>query len=67
LARFVKGIEQGPRKTGRQKGIRNMPGTSIKRTIIAISAALAASTMTIGATVSPAQAGTIQLSGAAHG
>lgn len=44
-----------------------MFGSSVKRTIIAISAALTVSAVTIGATVSPAQAGTIQASGIARG
>jgi hypothetical protein len=44
-----------------------MPATSVKRTIIAISAALAASIVTVGATVSPALAGTMQVSQVAHG
>jgi C4-dicarboxylate transporter len=44
-----------------------MSGSSVKRTIIAISAALAVSAATVGATISPVQASTIQVSGAAHG
>ncbi|HVU30733.1 MAG TPA: hypothetical protein VHE36_10065 [Sphingomicrobium sp.] len=41
-----------------EKGTINM--SSIKSTIIAISAALAMSAVTVGATVGPAQASTIQ-------
>ena len=44
-----------------------MSGSSVKRTIIAISAALMVSAATIGATISPAQAGTVQFAGAARG
>jgi hypothetical protein len=44
-----------------------MSASSLKRTIIAISAALAVSTATIGATISPAQAGTIQFASVARG
>ena len=51
----------------RQKGVMKMSGLSIKRTIIAISAALTVSALTVGATVSPAQAGTVELSEGAHG
>ena len=36
-----------------------MSGNSLKRTIIAITAALTASTVTVGLTVGPAQAGTL--------
>ena len=49
------------------KGIKKMSGSSLKRTIIAISAALAVSAATIGAAVSPAQAGTIHVTGVARG
>jgi hypothetical protein len=35
--------------------------SNIKRTVIAITAALTATTITVGLTVAPAQAGTIQL------
>lgn len=38
-----------------------MSGSSIKRAIIALSAALTMSAVTVGATVSPAQAGNIQV------
>jgi hypothetical protein len=44
-----------------------MSGSSFKRTIIALSVALTMSAATVGATVSPAQAGSIQLSGVARG
>ena len=44
-----------------------MSGLSIKRAIIAISAALTLSALTVGATVSPAQAGTVQFSEGARG
>jgi hypothetical protein len=44
-----------------------MSGSSVKRTLVAISAALTLSVVTIGATVSPAQAGAIQLSSVARG
>ena len=40
------------------KGRMTMSGSSLKRTMIAISAALTVSAVTVGATVSPAQAGT---------
>jgi hypothetical protein len=43
-----------------------MSRSSVKRTIIAISAALALSAVTVGATVSPAQTGMIQISQAAR-
>lgn len=45
----------------------NMSGSSLKRTIIALSAALTMSAVTVGATVSPAQAGSIQVAGVARG
>jgi hypothetical protein len=35
--------------------------SNMKRTIIAITAALTATTITVGATVAPAQAGTVQV------
>jgi C4-dicarboxylate transporter len=44
-----------------------MSASSLKRTIIAISAALTLSAATIGATISPAQAGTIEVAGVARG
>ena len=44
-----------------------MFASSTKRTIIAISAALTLSAATIGATISPAQAGTIHIASAARG
>lgn len=44
-----------------------MSGSSLKRTVIAISAALTMSAVTVGATVSPAQAGVLQISGVARG
>jgi hypothetical protein len=44
-----------------------MFGSSVKRTIIAISAALTLSALTVGATVSPAQAGALQIAQVAHG
>jgi hypothetical protein len=44
----------------------NMSG-SVKRTLIAISAALTVSAVTVGATISPALAGTIQASEVARG
>jgi hypothetical protein len=44
-----------------------MSGSSIKRTIVAICAALTMSALTVGATVSPAQADTLVVSSAAHG
>jgi len=44
-----------------------MAGSSVKRTIIAISAAIMMSAVTVGATVGPAQAGIIQISGVARG
>ena len=44
-----------------------MSGLSVKRTIIAICAALTVSAVSIGATVSPAQAGMIRVSGVARG
>jgi len=49
------------------KGTMNMSGLSVKRTIIAICAALTVSAVSIGATVSPAQAGMIRVSGVARG
>jgi len=44
-----------------------MFGSSVKRTLVAISAALTVSALTVGATVSPAQAGTPQTAGLTHG
>lgn len=44
-----------------------MFASSVKRNVVAIFAALTLSAVTVGATVSPAQAGTIQVSDAAHG
>jgi flagellar biosynthesis protein FliQ len=44
-----------------------MSGSSIQRTMIAIVAALTVSALAVGVTVSPAQAGTIQVSQALHG
>jgi hypothetical protein len=44
-----------------------MLGSSVKRTIIAISAALTMSALTVGATVGPAQAGTLHVAGYSHG
>jgi hypothetical protein len=45
----------------------NMSVSSAKRTIIAISAAITLSAVMVGATVSPAQAGMIQVAGVARG
>lgn len=45
----------------------NMFGSSLKRTIIAISAALTVSALTVGVTVSPAQAGTRPFAELTHG
>jgi len=67
LARFVNKSQQEPREADPRKGTMNMPAYSVKRTIIAISAALTVSALTIGATVGPAQAGTLQVSVHAHG
>lgn len=50
-----------------EKGTENMSASSVKRTIIALSAALTMSVLTVGATVSPVQAGTLQVSRGAHG
>lgn len=44
-----------------------MSVSSVKRSIIAISAALTVSAVAVGATVSPAQAGMIQVVGVARG
>ena len=44
-----------------------MSASSAKRTAIAISAALTLSAATLGATLSPAQAGTIQFASVARG
>jgi hypothetical protein len=44
-----------------------MSGFSVKRTIVAISAALTLSAVTVGATIAPAYAGTVHVSGAARG
>jgi len=44
-----------------------MSMSELKRAVIAISAALAVSAAMVGATVSPAQAGVIQLSEVARG
>jgi hypothetical protein len=44
-----------------------MSASSVKRTTIAISAALTMSVLTVGVTVSPVQAGTVQLSRGVHG
>jgi flagellar biosynthesis protein FliQ len=63
----VNSIEQDPQSADRQKGIENMSGSSIQRTMIAIVAALTVSALAVGVTVSPAQAGTIQISRVAHG
>ena len=49
------------------KGRMNMSGSSLQRALIAISAALTVSAVTVGATVSPAQAGTVQVAGVARG
>jgi hypothetical protein len=59
-------IEQEPSGAQLQRG-NQMLGSSVKRTIVAISAALTLSAVTIGATISPAQAGTIHVPGAARG
>ena len=40
--------------------------SNLKRTIIAITAALTATTVTVGATVGPAQAGTVQVATSAR-
>lgn len=40
--------------------------SNIKRTIIAVTAALTATTVTVGATVGPAQAGTLQVAALAR-
>jgi hypothetical protein len=40
--------------------------SNMKRTIIAITAALSATTVTVGATVGPAQAGTTQVAASAR-
>ena len=40
--------------------------SNIKRTIIAITAALTATTVTVGAAVGPAQAGTLQVAASAR-
>jgi hypothetical protein len=45
----------------------NMLGFLLKRTVVAASAALAMSIVTVGATISPAQAGMIQAVGTARG
>lgn len=50
-----------------KKGTVNMFGSSVNRTIIAISAALTMSALTLGATLSPAQASTLQTVTVAHG
>jgi len=44
-----------------------MFGSSAKRTLIAISAALTMSALTVGATVSPVQASTIHAADVTHG
>jgi len=44
-----------------------MLGSSAKRTIVAIAAAITMSAVTVGATVSPAQAGALHASGVARG
>jgi len=44
-----------------------MFGSSVKRTMFAISAALTLSALTVGAAVGPAQAGTLQAAGAIRG
>jgi hypothetical protein len=67
LARFMNSFGQEPREAVRKKGNRHMFGSSIKRTIIAISAALTVSAVAVGATISPAQAGMIQASEVARG
>jgi len=45
----------------------NMFGSSVKRTLIAISAALTMSALTVGATLGPAQAGTLHVAEVTHG
>jgi hypothetical protein len=59
----------GPREAARftKQGSMKMSGSSLKRTIIAASAALTMTVVTVGATLSPAQADTIQLSAVARG
>ena len=61
-------VEQEPRDADhKEKGTMNMFGSSVKRTLIAISAALTMSALTVGATIGPAQAGTLQAAEAARG
>jgi hypothetical protein len=68
LARFVSRVEQEPREADQEARVTmNMSGSSVKRTIIAISAALTMSAVTVGAAVSPSQAGIIQIPGVARG
>jgi hypothetical protein len=68
LARSVNRVVQEPRAADRyKKRDHEMFGSSVKRTIIAISAALTLSALTVGATVSPAQAGALQIAQVAHG
>ena len=51
----------------KKKGTMTMFGSSVKRIIIAISAALTMSALTVGAAVSPAQAGTLQTADVTRG
>ena len=67
LAHFMNSLGQEPREAVCKKGNRHMFVSSIKRTIIAISAALTMSAVAVGATISPAQAGMIQASEVARG
>jgi len=47
-----------PHEADDHKGTKKM--SNIRRTVIAITAALTATTVTVGLTIAPAQAGTIQ-------
>ena len=53
-------------RIGGKKGRMKMFGSSLKRTVIAISAALAMSSVTVGAAIGPVQAGVPHIATAAR-
>ena len=59
MARFLNSIGHDPQEADEHKGKKTM--SNIKRTVVAITAALTATTLTVGLTVGPAQAGTVQV------
>ena len=67
LARPLNTFDQGPAKRGAAKGRKQMSSqSSVKRTFLAISAAIAMSTVAVGAAVGPAQAASAHSEVAAH-